>query len=117
MRLLIISRNLYLSLYAINILHWYAGSFDNERMSRVTSSDTPLQKRRPVTFTVRPDLIEEARSLNLNASRAAEAGLEAAVKAAKEKAWLRDNQAAIQAYNERIKREGMLIKPIWLQQD
>lgn len=97
-------------------MHRYAGSFDNGRMSRDTPPDAPPQNRRPVTFTVRPELIQEARSLNLNASRAAEAGLEAAVKAAKEKAWLRDNQAAIQAYNERINREGMLIKPIWLQQ-
>jgi len=84
-------------------------------MSRETSSDTPPQNRRPVTFTVRPELIQEARSLNLNASRAAEAGLEAAVKAAKEKAWLEENADAIRAHNERIAKFGMLIKPIWLE--
>lgn len=86
-------------------------------MDRDRTPDSQPLKRRPVTFTVRPELIEQARALNLNASRAAEAGIELAVKAAKEKAWLRDNQTAIQAYNERIAREGMLIKPIWLQQD
>ena len=71
-------------------------------------------KRRPATFTVRTDLMSEARSLRLNTSRAAEAGIESAVKEAKEKAWLEENRAAIDAYNERISREGTLIKPIWL---
>lgn len=84
-------------------------------MNRETSPDAPPQNRRPVTFTVRPELIQEARALNLNASRAAEAGLEAAVKAAKEKAWLEENADAIRAHNERIAKFGMLIKPIWLE--
>ncbi len=86
-------------------------------MSRETSPDAPPQNRRPVTFTVRPELIQEARALNLNASRAAEAGLEAAVKAAKEKAWLEENADAIRAHNERIAKFGMLIKPIWLEKE
>ena len=58
--------------------------------------------------------MSEARSLRLNTSRAAEAGIEAAVKKAKEKAWLEENRGAIQAYNERIDRQGTLIKPTWL---
>lgn len=94
----------------------YARLLDNKDMSRENTSDSSPTKRRPVTFTVRPELIDQARTLNINASRAAEAGLEAAVKAAKSKAWLEENADAIGAYNERIKREGMLIKPIWLQQ-
>lgn len=49
----------------------------------------------------------------LNTSRAAEAGIEAAVKEAKGKAWLEENRGAIQAYNERIDRQGTLIKPTW----
>ncbi len=35
-------------------------------------------------------------------------------KRAKEAAWLRDNKAAIDAHNERIDREGTLIKPMGL---
>lgn len=71
-------------------------------------------KKRPVSFTVRTDLMKEARALRLNTSRAAEAGIEAAVKKAKEDAWLSENKAAIEAYNERIAQSGTLIKPIWL---
>jgi antitoxin CcdA len=59
--------------------------------------------------------MHEARALRLNASRAAEAGIEAAVRKAKEKAWLEENKGAIEAYNERIERDGTLIKPMWLQ--
>jgi len=58
--------------------------------------------------------MREARSLGLNTSRAAEAGIEAAVKKAKAEAWVRDNKAAIDVYNERIDREGTLIRPMWL---
>lgn len=70
-------------------------------------------KKRPVNLTIRADLLEEAKILDLNASQAAEAGIAAAVKVAREKEWLRENQAAIEAYNARVAREGVLIKPYW----
>jgi antitoxin CcdA len=50
----------------------------------------------------------------VNTSRAAEAGIETAVKKAKGEAWIRENKAAINAHNERIEREGTMFKPIWL---
>jgi len=59
----------------------------------------------------------EARALRLNTSRAAEAGIEAAVRKAKEKAWLLENADAIKAHNERIERSGVMITPIWLRTD
>jgi len=71
-------------------------------------------KRKAVTFTVRHDLIEQARALGLNASRAAEHGLQTEIKQASEKAWLRDNAKAIEAYNKRIAEKGVLIPPFWL---
>lgn len=70
-------------------------------------------KRRPVTFTVRDQLIEQARAFGLNASRAAEQGLESGIKQAREREWLRDNAKAIAAYNKSIEDEGMLITPDW----
>jgi len=71
-------------------------------------------KRRRVTFTVRADLIAQAQALKLNASRAAEAGLESAIKEARAKAWLAKNTDAIRAHNARIATSGMLITPLWL---
>ncbi len=79
-----------------------------------TISTGIVSKKRPVSLTVRADLLEEAKTLQLNASRAAEVGIETAVRKAKEDAWLEDNRAAIEVYNERIEREGTMLTPIWL---
>ncbi len=84
-------------------------------MSTIEKTTPETAKRRPATFTVRTDLMSEARALRLNASRAAEAGIEVAVRKAKEKAWLVENAGAIKAYNERIEHQGTLLKPMWLQ--
>lgn len=85
-------------------------------MDTVSPVTTPTQKRRTTTFTVRPELLEQAKALKLNASRAAEAGLEVAIKKALEVAWLRDNAEAIKAHNQRVAERGVLITPIWLRE-
>lgn len=72
-------------------------------------------KKRAISVTVREGLIDEARAHGLNTSQAAEDGIAAAVRKAKEAAWLEENKAAIAAYNERIDRHGTLLKPIWLE--
>jgi post-segregation antitoxin (ccd killing protein) len=35
-------------------------------------------------------------------------------RSAAEQAWLKENRVAIAAYNERVEKHGMLLKPIWL---
>lgn len=79
-----------------------------------TNSETETSKKRPVTVTVRADLLDQVRTLDLNASQAAEDGMKAAVKRAQEQAWLSESADAIRAYNERIATTGMLITPSWL---
>lgn len=79
-----------------------------------SSGPVPENKKRAVSLTIRSDLLREAKALNLNASRAAEAGLAAAIKKAKAEAWLAENEDAIRAHNERIATSGVLITPIWL---
>jgi antitoxin CcdA len=71
-------------------------------------------RRRPTNLTVRSDLLREAKAFHVNTSRAAEDGIERAVKAAKEAAWLEENRDAIAAHNERIAKHGTLLKPVWL---
>ncbi len=71
-------------------------------------------KKRPINVTIREDLVDEAKMLKLNASKAAEYGILLAIKAEKEKRWLEENKDAISAHNDRIEREGTLLKPIWL---
>lgn len=77
-------------------------------------SDAPKLRRRPLNLSIREDLIEAAKALDLNTSQAAEAGIAAAVRRAREAAWQEQNQTAIEAHNVRIDTSGPLLKPAWL---
>lgn len=70
-------------------------------------------KRRPVNLTIREDILETAKSLNLNASQAAEAGLIAAIRQTQEKEWLNANKSALRAHNKRVEKDGVLLNPPW----
>jgi len=70
-------------------------------------------KRRPVNLTIREDILSDAKALNLNASKAAEAGIEAAIKQAREENWLAENREAIGAHNQRVAESGPLLVPDW----
>tara|TARA_R110000824_G_scaffold3762_7_gene17973 strand:+ start:7029 stop:7292 length:264 start_codon:yes stop_codon:yes gene_type:complete len=79
------------------------------------SATTRLQgpKRRPINLTIREDILNEAKALKLNASKAAEAGIEAAVKQAREENWLAENRDTIAAHNQRVAESGPLLVPDW----
>jgi antitoxin CcdA len=79
--------------------------------------DKDISKKRPVSLSIRADLIEEAKALDLNASAAAESGIEAAVKAAREAEWLRSSRRAIEAHNARVADRGTLLTPVWRKAD
>lgn len=74
--------------------------------------DAPAPRKR-TSLTVREDVMAEARALGLNLSRAAEAGIEAAIREEKGRRWKEENREAIQAHNRRIEREGMLLPTPW----
>lgn len=77
------------------------------------SLSTPEIKKRSVNLTVREDIWRLAKSLELNASQAAEQGLIQAIRESQEAEWLTENQAAIEAHNKRIKAKGLILKPHW----
>ena len=77
-------------------------------------SDQEVFKRRPINLTIREDVINKAKDLNLNASKAAEYGILEAIKQEKERQWLKKNEKAIKVHNKRIEDSGALLKPIWL---
>jgi antitoxin CcdA len=62
--------------------------------------------KRPANVSIRADLLEQARAHDINLSRALEDRLVELLKAKERQAWLARNRAAIDAYNERIEREG-----------
>jgi antitoxin CcdA len=63
--------------------------------------------KKPTNLSVRIDLLEEARALGINLSQTLETALAAEVKKAKEKQWLDENRAGIEAYNREVAEHGL----------
>lgn len=63
--------------------------------------------KKKMSLSISEPLAEAARQLDINLSRAAEAGILQEIKRRCDDAWLAKNRAAIAAYNERIEREGV----------
>jgi len=72
-------------------------------------------RRRSINLTISEDVIGEAKSLSLNTSQAAEAGIREAVRQARETVWRTENRAAIAAHNARVENDGVLLTPDWAQ--
>ncbi len=67
--------------------------------------------RRPAksatNLSVRTDLVRAARALKLNLSEVLEQALEEAVRAGERRAWLAENQDAIDDYNAQVAKRGV----------
>ena len=72
-----------------------------------------VSKRRSINLTIREDILQEAKELNLNASRAAEHGIVQAIRDARTQAWLEENRRALSAHNKRVEENGTLLTPSW----
>lgn len=81
------------------------------------SAPVTRHQRHRVNLTLDAELVDTARQMKLNLSRAAENGLERAIAAARAEEWKKENAAAIAAYNARIEREGPLLMPYWVEED
>lgn len=66
-----------------------------------------MSDRRSTSLTLDRDLLDEAKALGVNISRAAEAGVLAAVKAERARRWKVDNAEAVAAYNKWIEENGI----------
>lgn len=63
--------------------------------------------RRATNVSLSAELIDEARSLDINVSQACEKGLAAEVKKAREDKWIADNWEAIQYWNDYVAKNGL----------
>jgi antitoxin CcdA len=70
-------------------------------------SDRPTKKR-AVNLFVDAELLDEARRLRINISETLEYRLRTIVRAEQERRWLDANKVAIEAYNLRVARDGLL---------
>jgi antitoxin CcdA len=70
-------------------------------------SERPVKKR-AVNLFVDAELLDEARRMRINVSETLERRLRTIVRAEREKRWLAENRAAIEAYNQRVATHGLL---------
>lgn len=63
--------------------------------------------KKPTNVTIRSDLLEEARALNINLSQEFETHLAEVVRKHRAEQWLKDNREAIEAYNRHFEKHGI----------
>jgi antitoxin CcdA len=64
-------------------------------------------RRRSTSFTIDAAKLDEARALGVNLSRAAEAGIDAALRAARVEAWQRANAEAFSNWHDYVEKHGV----------
>jgi len=69
----------------------------------------PAERRRKkaANLSVDDSLLDQARRLGLNLSQVFEAGLTEAIRQRQREEWLRNNRAALDAYNDHVEKEGV----------
>jgi antitoxin CcdA len=63
--------------------------------------------RKATNLSIRTDLLEQARALDINLSREFELHLAEAVRKRQAEQWVQANHAAIEAYNRHLERDGL----------
>ena len=63
--------------------------------------------KKATNVTIRSDLLEEARALNINLSQEFESHLAEVVRKHRAEQWLKDNREAIAAYNRYFEEHGV----------
>ena len=75
--------------------------------SAVSAFPQTTAPRRATNVTLPEPLLREARELDINVSQACERGLAAAVSETRVERWKRENQAAMEAWNDHVERHGL----------
>ena len=70
-------------------------------------NSVPKSQRKSVNTSIDSRLIEEAKALGINMSRAAEQGIAKAISAEKTRRWQEENKEAIESSNEYVRRNGL----------
>ncbi|WP_192385252.1 type II toxin-antitoxin system CcdA family antitoxin [Mesorhizobium silamurunense] len=68
---------------------------------------TAKPQRKSVNTSIDSRLIEEAKALGINMSRAAEQGIAKAISAEKTRRWQEENKEALESSNDYVKRNGL----------
>jgi antitoxin CcdA len=68
---------------------------------------TAKTRRKSLNASIDAQLIEDAKALGINISRAAEEGIAKAISAEKARRWQEENRAAIASSNDYVRRKGL----------
>jgi len=66
-----------------------------------------MPRKQSTNLTLSGEVLREARSLGINISRAAEAGIADAIKNRRRENWLRDNASALKSSNTFVEEHGL----------
>ncbi len=70
--------------------------------------NAPIKRpRKSTNLSLAADLVDEAKALDINLSRACEAGLEAALKEERKRRWQNENAPALAAWNAWHEEHGL----------
>ena len=64
-------------------------------------------RRKSVNISIESRLVEEAKQLGINVSRAAEESIAKAVSKEKSRRWLLENKEALESWNEYVQKNGL----------
>ena len=76
-------------------------------ISDTTGRAAPSAPRKPTNVTLPEPLLQEARELGVSLSQACERGLREVVAETRAAKWLQENQAAIDAWNDYVEKNGL----------
>jgi antitoxin CcdA len=63
--------------------------------------------KKPTNLSIRTDLLEQARALDINLSSELEKHLVEVIRQRRAEQWLKDNREAIEAYNRYVEKHGV----------
>lgn len=66
----------------------------------------PAAPKKSANLSINADLLQQAKKLNINLSRALEQHLAEIIRQAQRSQWLEENKAALEDYNRRMEKFG-----------
>ena len=83
-------------------------------MARYSVRETKAPFRRPTNISLDSAMIEDAKELGINISRACERGLSEEIRAERNRRWQEDNREAIEASNAYVAEHGLPLEKLRL---
>jgi antitoxin CcdA len=80
---------------------------ERARPRRAKHAPARRVRKAPTNLSLRIDLVERAKALDLNLSEVVETALEQAIVAAEQARWLAENEAAIDYFNKFVEKHGV----------